>query len=389
MPVFSLPPQRVIFGLFAAYSFSIGTLFGRLADLQLALAISPSVLGMVLAGIALGVQVSLLISGRVLQDFGFKPVMLISIAAIGLLVCLAGLAALAAAPLPVFALALFGTGLAIGLAEVAVNMEADRIEQALGRRIMNRSHAFWSFGFFLAGLVGAAMAQLAIVPAVHFALMLIPAVGASALLMQGYQPAAARPQDALPAPRLVRPTRSILLLVAVTLSAMLLEGAGIDWSVIFMRDMFATPPFISGMALALGALTQFLVRYFADAFVDSQGVRKVARLSIACLLAGVLLVSLSTTPLMALAGFAMLGAGHAVIFPLAISAAASRTDRPAAVNVAALTQLSFLVFLLAPPMLGFVADYASIRLSFGLALPLVIVSWLASHALVPHGQSDK
>ena len=40
-----------------------------------------------------------------------------------------------------------------------------------------------------------------------------------------------------------------MALVFFTLSAMLIEGAGIDWSVIFMRDIFSTPPFINGMAL--------------------------------------------------------------------------------------------------------------------------------------------
>ena len=45
---------------------------------------------------------------------------------------------------------------------------------------------------------------------------------------------------------------------------MLIEGAGIDWSVIFMRDIFNTPPFINGMALFLGAAGQFIVRFNAD-----------------------------------------------------------------------------------------------------------------------------
>ena len=41
---------------------------------------------------------------------------------------------------------------------------------------------------------------------------------------------------------------------------------------------------------------------------------------------------------LALTGFARMGVGSSAIFPLAMSAAAQATDRPAAVNVAALAQ---------------------------------------------------
>ena len=77
----------------------------------------------------------------------------------------------------------------------------------------------------------------------------------------------------------------------------------------------------------------------------------------------------------------MLGVGTSVIFPLAMSAAAQRTDRPAAANVASLAQFSFSAFLLGPPLLGFVAEHFGIRWSYGVGLPLVIISILCAGAL--------
>ena len=76
-----------------------------------------------------------------------------------------------------------------------------------------------------------------------------------------------------------------------------------------------------------------------------------------------------------------MGAGTSAIFPLAMSAAAQRTDRSSAINVAALAQISFVAFLLGPPLLGFVAEHYGIRWSFGLGLPLVALSFLAASAL--------
>ena len=55
---------------------------------------------------------------------------------------------------------------------------------------------------------------------------------------------------------------------------MLVEGASIDWSVIFMRDIFNTVPLISGLSLTLAAIAQGFIRYFADQFVDQYGPEK-------------------------------------------------------------------------------------------------------------------
>ena len=68
-------------------------------------------------------------------------------------------------------------------------------------------------------------------------------------------------------------------------------------------------------------------------------------------------------------------------FPLAMSAAAQRTDRPAATNVASLAQTSFVAFLLGPPLLGYVAEHFGIRWSFGIGIPLVILSLIFADAL--------
>jgi len=77
-----------------------------------------------------------------------------------------------------------------------------------------------------------------------------------------------------------------------------------------------------------------------------------------------------------------MGAGCSAVYPLAVSAAAQRTDRPAAVNVAAIGQVSVVVFFLAPPLLGFVAELINIRASYLVCLPLLLAGlWASSFAL--------
>jgi MFS family permease len=176
--------------------------------------------------------------------------------------------------------------------------------------------------------------------------------------------------------------------VAVTLSAMILEGAGIDWSAIYMREVFAVSPFLSGFAVALGAGAQAVTRFFADRFVERFSPTAVSRVLLVVMAVGTVMVFLRLDPWLSLAGFALIGVGTSVIFPLAMSAAAQRTDRPAAANVASLAQISFVAFLLGPPILGFVAEHWGIHWSFGVGLPLIVLSFVFVGALgrrpIPH-----
>jgi len=212
---------------------------------------------------------------------------------------------------------------------------------------------------------------------------MIPVVTLVSLLLLGrFEPAEHRAGGSTDeAPRFARPTGAILLLVTVCLSAMILEGAGIDWSAIYMRDEFAAAPFWAGFAVALGAGAQAVTRFFADSFVDRWSPVVVARGLLAISGIGALLVFFTPVWWLAYVGLALIGVGTSALFPLAMSAAAQRTDRPAAVNVAALAQISFVSFLLGPPLLGYIAEHFGIRWAFGVGIPLVVLGLLTADAL--------
>lgn len=377
----NLAPQRRVFGAFFIYSLALGGIFPRLGDIQLAMGIAEGALGLALLGPGIGTFISLTFASPVLDRFGYRRTLFIGIP--GLALAMAA-ASFASSPAMLFAL-LFIAGLTIGAIEVVINVEADRTEHALGRRVMNRCHAFWSFGFFAAGIVGAAAKQLGLSPQLHLGLM-VPVVMLAVVPVLGrFEAALARPGGDAPAaaPRFASPSAAILVLVVFALSSLMLEGAGSDWSVIYMRDVFGTLPFVNAMAFAAGALFQALVRFFADGFVERFGALTVGRASTVAMMTGGLAVVLAPHPVLALAGFALIGMGTAAVFPLAMSAAAQRTDRAAAINVAAVAQLSFVAFLIGPPLLGFVAEHYGVRMSYAVCLPLVVASWFAARSLRP------
>lgn len=377
-----LTPARRVFAAFAIYAHAMGSIFPRLGDVQMGMGVTKAELGMGLIGAPIGTLIALTFATPHLERIGFRKALLTFIPLIALTYALA-----VRAPDPLwFFILLLPVGMAIGCVEIILNIEADRTEHLVGFRIMNRSHAFWSIGFFAAGAYGTQMAGWGISPAAHLTLN-VPLVALAVVLLLGqFQPSPPRPGTGAKAPRFALPSLPILVLVVVTIPAMLLEGASMDWSAIYMRDIFAAGPFVAGIAVAFFAAAQAATRFFADGIVDRFSPAVVARVLLLVLGAGCLVVTFSPWAWLSLLGFAAMGMGTSAIFPLAMSAAAQRTDRSAAINVAALAQFSFTIFLIGPPLLGHVAESGGLRLAFGLGLPLILASLWTAGALEPKRQ---
>lgn len=375
---FKLSPSRQVFASFATYAFAMGSIFPRIGDVQMQMGVTTGALGLGLIGAPIGTLIALTFATPFLERMGFRRALMAAIPLVALFYAIA-----VQAPNPgVLFLLLIPVGVMVGCVEIIVNTEADRTEYQVGYRIMNRSHAFWSIGFFVAGLCGAQLAHLGISPQLHLALNVPLVTLAVVLCLNDYVPSPPRPGTGTEAaPHFASPTAPILLLVVVTIPAMLLEGASMDWSAIYMRDTFAAGPFTAGIAVAFFAASQAVMRFFADGFVDRYSPATVARFLFIVLLVGCLLVTFSPWAYVSLLGFAAMGMGTSAIFPLAMSAAAQRKDRSAAINIAALAQFSFMLFLLGPPLLGYVAQIWGIRTSFGIALPLIVVSLITAGAL--------
>ncbi len=365
-------PHQIVFVGFFIYAFSLGAMFPRLDDIQTSLEIDKAELGLLLLCIPLGLQITLLFADRLVRAISLKNVICLGIPSI----CFTQCAAVAVNQIAFFAFFLIICGAFVAVVEVAINLEADRVEHALGSRIMNRSHAFWSIGFFSAAVVGALFSQFKVMLEIHFLLVCGIAFLISKIIFEDYIVASPRHTNVTMIKKFSLPTGPIFVMVLFTMSAMLVEGASIDWSVIFMREIHSASPFISGFSLAMAAFSQALVRFFGDNLLNKFGPILISVASLFFMFLGIFLVVLSNSSTLAILGFLFLGAGSAVIFPMAISIAASRSDRPAETNVASLTQFAFGMFLLGPPILGFVGEAYSLRWSFSLCIPLLILSCL-------------
>lgn len=381
--------QHRLYACFFLFALTTGALMARLPDIQAHLQIDKGQLGLTMIGMSIGSLISLTFGASVIEKLGVRTTAFFTV--LGPALLFATIPWQGAAP-AVFAV-LFLAGLLAGALEINLNVEIDRLEMHTGGRYMNRAHGFWSVGFFVTAFAGAGIRQSGLSVEAHLAIIALIIVVVGGYMIAGIRPAPA-PQrtQSENTNRIAFPNWGLLPLCLIGFAAFLVEGAGIDWSAIYMDEIFRTAPFISGMGLTLFAFFMAVMRLGADPIVARFGPRHVAMVLLSLAAVGVLMVGYAPIPEIALAGFALMGIGCSAVYPLAVSAAAQRTDRPAAVNVAALGQVSFVVFFMAPPLLGFVAEYLGIRNSYLICLPLLLAGlWASSFALgtrkvePPHG----
>ncbi|WP_157959716.1 MFS transporter [Devosia submarina] len=373
------PAQWRIMALFFVHALAAGAIHTRIPDVQLQIGLSEAELGMVLMGQPLGALSMFLFSSRLIEALGPRKIILWLLP---VMTASAALVTVLLHPLAMFIL-LAINGVGFSVTNIAINVEADRVEASTGQRIMNTCHGAWSLGFLLTSLLGAALRGMHVLPAIHlwgFAPILIALLLVIVLPMPS---AAERAFSVTGKRKLAWPTLATMGLVAFGLGAGLMEGASRAWSIILLRDSFDAPVWVESMALPALLVTMAIGRLLADPIIERHGPVKVARLLTSLAIAGLLMVVLSPHYLFAIGGFALIGAGICVLYPLMLSAAARLGDRPASENVAATTLIVQMLNLGAPALIGGTAENFGVRIAFAILLPLLMLTWAMSGRLAP------
>ena len=160
----------------------------------------------------------------------------------------------------------------------------------------------------------------------------------------------------------------------VGLGSNLVEGSAADWSAVYLTGAFGADAATAGLGYSAYALLMALGRFGGDWMRVRWGPVEVTRVCYTLATIGVALVVFSPIYPLAILGYALAGFGGSVGVPLAVSAAASLNDRPAASNVAFLTLVSLVGFLTGPPIVGFIAEGFGLRAGLGLLLLPVLIA---------------
>jgi MFS family permease len=341
--------------VFALNGFCFATLASRVPDLRESLDLSNGALGALLLSIAFGAMIGMPVSGHLIERSGARAVVRLS-AVVDLtgLVVAGALATLGSAVGAAVGLFIYGFG--AGVWDVAMNVDGAAVERELGRSIMPRFHAAWSFGTFSGAGVGSLAAGLGVPLAWHYAV--VPGVAASVAVVAAGRllPAHGAAHDpATPSSRSAWLEPRTLAVGFMVLAFALAEGAANDWLALGLVDGYAARHWVGVLGFALFVASMTSGRLVGPLALDRFGRAPSLLASALAVVVGVLVVVWTGLVAAAVVGIVLWGFGAALGFPVGMSAAGDEPAR-AARRVSVVSTIGYGAFLGGPPLLGFVGN---------------------------------
>lgn len=378
-----------VFITFFLSGFNFAGWAARLPAVRDALGFSPNEMGVLLLLAAIGSLLALPMSGVVVQWLGARRTVQVSagLNTAGLLLASVGVA-LGSAWLTGIGLSIYGIG--TGVWDAAMNLEGAAAEQLLGRSMMPRYHAGFSFGTVTGAGLGAGAAALDVPVIAHLGIALTVSLAVVLFATRHFLPEGthdAHPDDARGVRGAARAFNAwgesrTLLIGLVVLAAALTEGSANDWVSLAVVDGFGTSNAVGAVAFAVFVTAMTGMRLLGTGLLDRWGRVLVLRLCAALSLVGLLVFALAPTLWLAAVGVVAWGMGAALGFPVGMSAAAD-DPRRAPVRIAVVSTIGYSAFLAGPPLLGMLAEQVGYRHALLAILAPVVISLFVMHAARP------
>lgn len=358
--------------------FVVGSWAPKIPEFMARFELSESRMGMAILALGLGSLAAMPIAGVIITKHGTANLLrglAVATASTLLLVTLSPIITSAIA-------AVILLGATIGAMDVVMNANAVSVERKLGRAIMSSCHGFWSLG----GLAGAALGGYLIAWIGLTAHAVIVTGLAMSLVVMSWKfilddgakiPGEKRrftlPQSPLP-----------WLMGIIAFFSIIPEGAVLDWSALFLRDERGVSVSLSGLGFGSVSIAMAVMRFLGDGLRNRFGAVRVMFLGSAFAALGLSIAAWSSSPWIIFLGFAIAGAGLSNLVPIAFSAAGNLPGLPPGVGITIATFMGYSGLLLAPFVIGFIAEHTGFSLVFaclpGLLAVVLLLSPLARYA---------
>ncbi|MCC9062634.1 MFS transporter [Flavobacterium piscisymbiosum] len=341
---------------------SFATWASRIPDIKTALHLTEGDLGSILFALPMGQLIIMPFSGKMVTKFGSHRILVFSL--IMYVLCLANLG-LATSALQL-SLGLFLFGVFGNLANIAVNTQGVYTEVLFKKTIMSSFHGMWSFAGFTGALVGLGMLTLKLTPFHHFLV-----VGAIVLLMVAFNfkflvkaKEKIKNKTSEKKKLFVKPDSSLLWLGVIGFCSMASEGVMFDWSGVYFKDIVQAP----GPLVILG-YTSFMImmasgRFLGDGLINKFGRERVMQISGVMISVGLFTAVFLPYIIPCTIAFMLVGLGVATIVPTVYSMAGKNPTVPPGEALTIVSSVSFLGFLMGPPVIGHIAEAFGLQFSF-------------------------
>jgi MFS family permease len=356
--------NRIRFAVGTFY-FGMGLSFAswasRIPDIKTALNLSESQLGSILFALPVGQLIIMPFSGKMVTKFGSHRILIFSMIMYVLSLINLGLATTSLQ----LSLGLFVFGIFGNLANIAVNTQGVYTETLLQKNIMSSFHGMWSFAGFTGALVGLGMLALDLVPYHHFII-----ITGIVFVMVGFNfrflvKAKEKVKNKKEKKKIfAKPDSALIWLGVIGFCSMASEGVMFDWSGIYFKDIVKAPG-----ALAILGYTSFMImmaggRFIGDRLNNKFGRRRVMQVSGYLISLGLFTAVIFPYLIPCTIAFMVVGLGVSTIVPTVYSVAGKNPTVPPGEALTIVSSVSFLGFLMGPPVIGYIAETFGLQFSF-------------------------
>ncbi|MBC3210790.1 MFS transporter [Serratia fonticola] len=331
-------------------------------------------LGLLLLCIGVGSIMAMPLTGLLTGKFGCRRVIL-----------LAGIALCIDLPLLVLmdstlgmALALLLFGAAIGMIDVAMNIQAVVVERASNRAMMSGFHGFFSVG----GIAGAggvsALLWLGLGP---LQATLIAVVAILALLLIASKNLLRESGGDKEGPMFVLPRGWVMFIGLLCFIMFLAEGSMLDWSALYLTTMRGMDHNQAGLGYALFSIAMTIGRLNGDRVVNAMGRYQVLLLGSLCAAIGLALAITIDSAIASLIGFMLVGVGASNVVPILFSAAGNQRVMPANLAIASVTTVGYAGILAGPAVIGLIAQVSSLTFALACVAALLLIVTASAKAV--------
>ena len=338
---------------------TVSTWASRIPDIKNALHLNEAQLGSILFAIPVGQIISLPLSGWLVSRFGSRQLIIAAALLFPLTLILIGFAT----AVWQLVIVLFFFGIWANLMNIAMNTQAVGVESLYGRSIMASFHGLWSLACFCGAAFGNFFVAANISPVVHFAIAAAAGILMVVLSYKNTLPDGGENKEAKQ-PMFIKPDKAVLLLGFIAFCSMVCEGAMADWSGVYFEKVIQSPAMYKTLGYVAFAGTMATGRFLGDWLITKFGVKRILQISGILIAFGLAIVVGLPYLATAIIGCLLVGFGTSCVVPMVYAMAGKSTTMSPGLALAAVSTISFVGFLIGPPIIGFIAQFAGMRWSF-------------------------
>lgn len=327
-------------------------------------------LGFMLLSSSLGSVLAMPIAGFLINKYGSRIVTI-------------GTAILFYISIPSFTLAtnyyqligfFFFMGASVGTMDVAMNGQAVEVERKMDKPIMSFFHAMFSIGMMVAA------ASVSLIEKINIGLqqhLFIVSIIAFVIFIINIRHLIAddvvtTSETAEAEKKFYFPTGILIVYGLIAFCCMLGEGAMAEWTANYMKQVALSSDVLApiGLFSFSGAMT--IGRLLGDRARYSFGDRNLILYGGILATMGLSICIIFPLPVVVIVGLFIVGIGLSTVVPIVYSLAGNIPGVKAGVGISAVTTIGYSGFLFGPPIIGMLAEYFGLRISWAFVLLLFI-----------------